>query len=186
MSRGRTAGLNHPVAGATAIPANGVWHHAAATYDGTTWKLYLDGIQDGSLTLPASRLPRWDSIQHAGPGDGVEFDSTAVPEGYFDGVLDEVRIWNVARTQAEIQATINSQLTTPQTGMIARWGLDEGSGTVIHSSAGTTINGTITQSNWSWIAGAPFNLNFNQPPAQPTLVSPANGGTGVVDRPGLR
>src|SRR5207244_4339867 len=36
-------GLNHPVAGATAIPADGTWHHAAASYDGTTWRLYLDG-----------------------------------------------------------------------------------------------------------------------------------------------
>ena len=180
---GGTAGLNHPVAGATAIPANGVWHHAAATYDGTTWRLYLDGIQDGSLTLPASRLPRWDSIQHAALATAL--NSTGVPEGYFNGVLDEVRIWNVARTQAEIQVTINSRLSTPLTGMIARWGLDEGSGTVIHSSAGTTIDGNIAQSNWSWIAGAPFNLNFNQPPAQPALVSPANGGTGVVTSPAL-
>ena len=39
-------GLNHPVAGVTAIPANGTWHHAAATYDGTTWRLYLDGVLD--------------------------------------------------------------------------------------------------------------------------------------------
>src|SRR5207245_5831694 len=35
-------GLNHPVVGATAVTSN-VWHHAAATYDGSTWHLYLDG-----------------------------------------------------------------------------------------------------------------------------------------------
>ena len=39
---GATPGLNHPLIGNTAI-TNGVWHHAAATYDGTTWHLYLDG-----------------------------------------------------------------------------------------------------------------------------------------------
>ena len=161
---GGTAGLNHPVAGVTAIPANGVWHHAAATYDGTTWRLYLDGIQDASLALTGGPLPRWDSIQHAALATTLNSSSTATPEGFFDGVLDEVRIWNVARTPAEIQATINSQLTTPQTGMIARWGLDEGSGTVVHSSAGTTIDGTIIQTNWSWAGGAPFNI---APPAPP-------------------
>lgn len=35
---GASPGLNHPVAGVTPI-ANGVWYHAAATYDGTTWRL---------------------------------------------------------------------------------------------------------------------------------------------------
>ena len=149
---GGTAGLNHPVAGATAIPANGMWHHAAATYDGTTWKLYLDGIQDGSLTLPASRLPRWDSIQHAALATALDSSTTEVPEGHFDGALDEVRIWNFPRMQAEIQATINSRLSTPQTGMIARWGMDEGSGTTVGSTAGTTINGTITGAGSTWIA----------------------------------
>ena len=40
-----------------------VWHHAAATYDGTTWRLYLDGAPDG--TLAVGQPPRADSIQHA-------------------------------------------------------------------------------------------------------------------------
>ena len=48
-------GLNHPVAGTTAIPADGTWHHAAATYDGTTWRLYLDGVQQTLLVVGASR-----------------------------------------------------------------------------------------------------------------------------------
>ena len=69
--------------------------------------------------------------------------------------------------------------------MIARWGMDEGSGTTVGSTAGTTINGTITGAGSTWIAGAPFNLNFNQPPAQPTLVAPANGATGVSTAPDL-
>ena len=37
-----TNGGNHPVAGITTL-ADGVWYHAAATYDGTTWRLYLNG-----------------------------------------------------------------------------------------------------------------------------------------------
>ena len=35
--------MNHPITGVTLIAADGFWHHAAATYDGATWKLYLDG-----------------------------------------------------------------------------------------------------------------------------------------------
>ena len=51
--------------GTTAI-TNNVWHHAAATYDGTTWKLYLDGRLDATLT--SARQPACDSIQHAALG----------------------------------------------------------------------------------------------------------------------
>ena len=59
-------GGNHPVFGRTAICDN-IWYHAAATYDGTTWRLYPerrarrggDGRHAGAFT------PRFDSIQHA-------------------------------------------------------------------------------------------------------------------------
>src|SRR5439155_13105112 len=57
-------GQNHPVIGGTAVTSN-VWHHAAATYNGSTWKLYLDGAEDATLTLSGSPTPRFDSIQHA-------------------------------------------------------------------------------------------------------------------------
>src|SRR3954447_1052761 len=87
-------GLNHPVSGTTVVTSN-VWHHAAATYDGTTWRLYLDGVADGSLAV--GQPPRPDSIQHAALGTAMT--STGVAAGFFAGIIDEARIWNVARTQ---------------------------------------------------------------------------------------
>ena len=60
-------GLNHPVSGVTAIPADGTWHHVAVTYDGATWNLYLDGSVERTLTIGAY-TPRSDSIQHAALG----------------------------------------------------------------------------------------------------------------------
>ena len=56
-------GSNHPVAGTTALTTN-AWHHVAATYDGTTWRLYLDGILDKTLSVGAF-TPESTSIQHA-------------------------------------------------------------------------------------------------------------------------
>ena len=41
-------GQNHPVIGSTTITDN-VWHHGAATFDGTTWRLYLDGDLEATL-----------------------------------------------------------------------------------------------------------------------------------------
>src|SRR5215216_2615340 len=55
---GTTPGLNHPITGTAVIAADSTWHHAAATYDGTTWNLYLDGALDGTLSVgrPANAL----------------------------------------------------------------------------------------------------------------------------------
>src|SRR6266545_1714804 len=120
-STGGSPGLNHPVSGSTVVTSN-VWHHAAATYDGQTWTLYLDGVQDGTLTLPAARPPRSDSIQHAALGTAM--NSTGVAAGFFLGVLDEARIWNVARTAAQIASGKDTEITSAPN-LLGRWGMNE-------------------------------------------------------------
>ena len=127
----------------------GSWHHAAVTYDGQTWKLYLDGNLDAELTLAAPFQPRSDNIQHASVGAALT--STGVRNGAFNGVIDEVRIWSVARTAAEI-AQNHSLALTSGPGLIARWGLDEGSGTVANNSVAGRPNGTLTNKP-VWVDG---------------------------------
>src|SRR5215213_8168788 len=73
-------GLNHPISGQTAVTSN-VWHHAAASYDGTSWKLYLDGVLDAKLAV--GQPPRSDSIQHAALATAL--NSSGVAAGFFQG-----------------------------------------------------------------------------------------------------
>ena len=137
-SAGGTAGLNHPVEGTTAI-VNDTWYHAAATYDGQNLRVYLNGNLENTLTLAAARPPRFDSIQHAGLATSI----TSVPAvaGFFDGVLDEARVWSLARLQTQIQATKDTELPAA-TGLLGRWGMNEGSGTAVGDSSGGGNNGT--------------------------------------------
>jgi hypothetical protein len=173
-------GANHPVRGTTPI-TNNVWHHAAATYDGTTWRLYLDGNLEATLAVNAA--PRSDTIQHAALGTMIE--SNGATHGHFQGTLDEVRVWNQARTLAQLRASLNTQITTAQSGLVARWALNDG-GTTVAGSAGTTVNGTVTGAGYAWVTpGAPFDLVINDPPATPLLVSPANNATNVSTSPTL-
>ena len=168
---GASPGLNHPIIGTTPI-VNETWYHAAATYNGNKWQLFLNGKLEAELVV--GQPPRSDSIQHAAIGTALISDGTqgASPIGHFDGVMDEVRIWNYARTVAEIQSAINSQSTTPQTGLVARWGLNEGVGTAVTGSAGTTVDGTITNTGYSWVAGGPFDVSIPiAPPAAPSALN---------------
>jgi hypothetical protein len=177
---GTSPSLNHPILGATSIPTGG-WHHVAATYDGESWALYLDGIPDGTLTV--GQPPAAGSLAPVALGSAL---TTAVgAAGFFDGAVDEVRVWSVARTLQEIQSTANARISTATPGLVARWSLDESSGTVVNGSAGTAVNGTLSGTAYSWVGGAPFNLSFNMPPVQPLLISPANNATNVTTSPSL-
>ncbi len=175
-------GTNRPSSpGATTIPIGPTWHHAAATYDGTTWRLYLDGVLD-QTTVIGGFTPRSDSIQHAAIGSAL--NSTGVPNGFFDGAIDEVRIWDRALTLAEIQTNANQQITSASN-LVARWGLNEGAGIAVGDSTAGPVNGTVTGASYLWAPGAPFNLTFNQAPDAPLLVTPGDGATGLSTAPTL-
>jgi VCBS repeat-containing protein len=172
-------GLNHPITGTTAIQT-GTWYHAAATYDGTTWRLYLNGALDGTLVV--DQPVRSDSIQHAGLATAMTSNGTT--DGAFNGVLDEARIWNHARTESEIQAGMIGPLTAG-TGLVARWGMNEGTGSTIGSTPAPTINGTLVNGPL-WVTGTPFVSTANSAPNVPTNVAPADGATGVSANPTLQ
>src|SRR4051812_9279449 len=116
-------GQNHPLAGTTPL-AMGVWYHAATTYDGAKLRLFLNGILEAELAV--GQPPRSDSIQHAGLGTAL--NSQGVPDGYFKGALDEVRIWNYARTALDLANSRTLEIASAA-GLIGRWGLNEGTGT---------------------------------------------------------
>jgi hypothetical protein len=112
------SGENHPVQGKTPIPL-GSWHHVAASYDGTTWRLYVDGVLDAEEVVDA--VPRHDSIQHFGLG--AAYDSKGAGAGGLHGALDEVRVYARPLDAGEIQATMYS--TTPNLlGLVAHYRLD--------------------------------------------------------------
>jgi hypothetical protein len=74
-------GTNVPVAGSTVIPY-GAWQHAACVFDGTQWKLYLNGNLEATVSANGV-TPRADSIQHASIATAM--NSSGLSVGAFGG-----------------------------------------------------------------------------------------------------
>ncbi|HXU77226.1 MAG TPA: Ig-like domain-containing protein, partial [Methylomirabilota bacterium] len=173
-STGATIGLNHPIGGRNAIP-NGVWTHAAVTYDGFTWVFYINGEVDA--TLDVNQPPRWDSIQHAAIGAAV--NSGGVPQGFFEGAIDEARIWNYARSAQQISDSMNTSISAAS-GLLGRWSLDDSIGASATNSVAASPNGTLIN-NPVWCQGLSLVPATNTAPSI-VLTSPADGSivTGVA------
>lgn len=178
-SGGANPNLNHPIFGKTPI-TNGVWYHAAATYDGTTMRLYLNGTLDNELSI--ARPVGAASNAYASIGSALT--SSGKTSGYFNGAIDEVRIWNRALSQAEIRTNLTQKISSA-TNLIARWGFDEGSGvTVSDSAVGVTpVNGAIKGMGYTWTDNSPTSMNY--PPDPSTGSMPVDGALGVSTSPTL-
>jgi len=119
------------------------WHHIVGVYDGSYLRVYLDGSSD---TTPVAYS---DGI-FDNSGDfmigATDFESGTVCE--FDGLIDDVRIYNRALTSSEVE-----KLYHWAPGPIAYYKFDEGSGTTsAYDSSGNdytgTMNGSMTEDDW--------------------------------------
>lgn len=131
-SSGSWRGENHAVSGVTPI-VPGVWHHAAAAYDGICWQLYLDGQPETDGTNCPAEPPAYESQAHLALGTAQDFNGGV--HGRFQGLIDEVRIWERALSGSEIQAGMYEQLD-PNPGLVGRWSLNQSSGFVSADSSG--------------------------------------------------
>jgi len=102
---------------ATCDLLNGQWRHVAATFDGTNRVIYLDGTEIRRDTPSSPNVAK---------NDNIRIGSSNLQE-YFDGLIDEVRVWKVARSQNEIQSNMNRELKGgEETDLVAYYNFNQG------------------------------------------------------------
>ena len=149
------------------VPAPDVWHHIVGTYSGTELVLYVDGMEKANNTTSLIPYTSNDPVTI-----GYAKGSTT---RYFDGLIDEVRIYNRAISTTEVgehyQGVFNDN-----TGLVGYWNLDEGTGQIAYDYSGNGNDGTIYGATWS--TETPSGQTTSVPSAPQNLQ--ATGGDGSV------
>jgi len=133
---------------------NNQWVHFAGTYDGSILTTYINGVVDKTLTIAGGKTVGTDILNlHIGESSTY----------CFNGMIDEVRIWNVARLQSDIQANMYRTLAGTELNLVAYYNFDQTSGTSLPDLAGGDNNGTLTNmtgtTEWTaatWNYGYPY------------------------------
>ncbi len=114
------------------LPIN-EWYHIAATYDGSLIKYYVNGCKVNELPATGD-LVQNNLITAIGARP-----ANTVPVEHFRGNIDEVRIWNLVRTEVEIQQNMNFLLPTTQPGLQAYYKFNNN---YLNSQGNAAFNGT--------------------------------------------
>lgn len=126
-------------------PAANKWIHLAFTYDKQYECIYVDG---SLVTKKADTT----SIYYGSHGFslGYAYASYAGGPFYFKGAMDELRIWNYARTQAEIDSSINIKLTGKEPGLVGYWDFNQ------NTSDAYALDRTGNGNNGQLVGGVQF------------------------------
>ena len=118
------------------------WYHIAAVNNGGSRKLYINGIEFNISGSPLNVSANNDPLRIGSDYSGR----------FFDGRIDEIRIWNVPREQDDIIATMDTVLSGSETGLVAYYTFNEGSGIILYDQTDNGHNGTLVGGP-SWASG---------------------------------
>jgi hypothetical protein len=118
---------------------DGQWHHTAVTHDGkSTQTMYLDGEFVGNWDRTLETVAAVFTI-----GANLLLDGQ-----FFVGTIDEVRIWNVQKTQEEIKAGMNQALSGGEPYLVGYWNFDEGKDNTAYDFTASGNDGEIVGPVW--------------------------------------
>lgn len=95
-----------------------VWQHVTGVWDGEEMRVYIDGVEKGAVPFEAKELTATDAPLYIGVGDSQNW--------FCIGFIDEIRIWEVARTEKEINEFMMKRLDGNENGLNAHYTFDEG------------------------------------------------------------
>jgi hypothetical protein len=118
------------------------WQHLAAVFiPGTGVRFYKNG-----------NLFSTSTISYDASDNNINLGRNPMNSEFFQGRIDEARVWNIQRSQAEIISTLNKKLTGNETGLRGYWNFDN---ETANDFSGNNYNGTLNNGASIGIPNAP-------------------------------
>ena len=139
---GTTAGWQS--AQSTAIMNTNQWYHVAAVVADGSISVYINGVPEGSQTYSGTPM--------TGNSPLTIGESSGFPGRVWSGMIDEVRVWNTARSEAELNAAMATPLIGNEVGLVAYLPMNEGAGATTANLLGCdgTFGGGLSD---AWVDG---------------------------------
>lgn len=141
------AGTNNPAVNFNQSLTNDTWYHIAGVYNSSNGncEVFVNGSSIGSGTTDSGGAYNSSAAFTVG---GLLGNSAGF---FFDGLIDDVRVWNIARTPTQINDDRATELNGNETGLTAYWKLN-------NSLSDLTSNGNTLTNNGSALfsTGTPF------------------------------
>ncbi len=133
------------------------WHHIAGVFDrsGNKLLIYIDGVYNNEVSTSSS-ITINNSTHKVAIGENLEATGR-----YFKGQIDEVRIWNDVRTQAEITANMNTELTGSEPNLVAYYQFNETSGTVAAEGVNNYDGTLVNMTDADWVPSTVFDFSWD-------------------------
>ncbi len=147
---------NELYSGTGALTLNN-WHHIAGTYDGTTMRLYVDGVEMSTRSL---------SNNVGSASNNLLIGEDPKDNGrHFPGAIEEVKIWNTYRSANDVQLDMDYSTCTPlPAGLVAYYKFNQGNAggnnngltnviDEVGNNDGTLTNSSLRNATSNWVTG---------------------------------
>lgn len=154
------------------------WHHLAGVFTGGQWRIYVDGVLENSSLKAASSITP-DLTTTATLSIGYYGNQLSQ---YFNGQIDEVRVWKTARSTAQVQQSMCQKfgLMAPSD-LVAYYRFDETTGFVATDAGSVPTNGTIGSAVGRTPSGAALgDISVSAYPSTTVSLTAASGDLATV------
>ncbi|MFY7963870.1 MAG: LamG domain-containing protein, partial [Chitinophagaceae bacterium] len=155
-------------------PSLNTWYHMAVVFNSSTIKLFINGNEVASTPWTYA-VPQTNAKLLIGGYSYFNLANGGANSRFLNGKMKDIRLWNVARTQSQIAASMNTAVPTNSSGLVSYYNLAAGSGSTLIDA--TSNNNNLYMNNITWVSNSFSSYLWSPGGATTTSIVPTTSGS---------